>query len=78
MAGSLNHVIGNNGHFRMDLIENLGDAAEALEECFQLIGYLTGWNHDVLTRACLECGFPITAPMTEGKEHSKDEQPFGS
>ena len=76
MAGSLNHIVGSDGRFRMDLSENMGDADEALEECFQLIGYLSGWNHDVLTSACQSCGFPATKPMIEGRNRSKDEPSY--
>ncbi len=36
MAGSLAHIIGSDGRFRMALIENLGDAHEALEDCYRL------------------------------------------
>jgi hypothetical protein len=45
MAGSLNHITQEDGSFTMDLIENLGDAHEALEECHRVIAYLlTGWG----------------------------------
>jgi hypothetical protein len=37
MAGSLNHIVGEDGRFTMSSIENLGDAHEALDECFQII-----------------------------------------
>lgn len=37
MAGSLKHITDADGNFTMDLIENLGDAHEALEECFNKI-----------------------------------------
>lgn len=41
MAGSLAHITDDSdGSFRVDLIENLGDAYEALEECHQIIAYL--------------------------------------
>ena len=43
MAGSLMHIVDDEtGKFRMDLIENLGDAHEALEECFQIIHAMSG------------------------------------
>jgi hypothetical protein len=43
MAGSYSHLRdAQTGQFRFDLIENLGDAYEACEECFFLIAYLTG------------------------------------
>jgi len=37
MAGSLSHIVGDDGRFSMDTIDNLGDAHEALEECFDII-----------------------------------------
>ena len=37
MAGSLKHIIDERGRFTMDLIDNLGDAHEALEDCFDII-----------------------------------------
>ena len=40
MAGSLNHIVAEDGSFSFDLIENLGDAYEALEECHQIIAFL--------------------------------------
>jgi hypothetical protein len=39
MAGSLSHICGEDG-FTMDLIENLEDAHEALEECYNIIARL--------------------------------------
>ena len=43
MAGSYRHIVEDDGSFRgMDLIENLGDAHEALKECYEMIQYLTG------------------------------------
>ena len=39
MAGSLKHLTNNDGNYRgMDLIENMGDAEEAIEEMFFIIG----------------------------------------
>lgn len=40
MAGSLNHIVNEDGSFTMDLIENMGDAEEALEECHRIIAAL--------------------------------------
>ncbi|KKN96754.1 hypothetical protein LCGC14_0163980 [marine sediment metagenome] len=37
MAGSFASIVDDRGRFRMDLIENLGDAEEALRECFHII-----------------------------------------
>lgn len=58
MAGSLNHIIGADGRFTMDSIENLGDAYEALEECFNLIYTLSGGDQRTVSRTCLALGFP--------------------
>lgn len=42
MAGSYNHCRDNNtAQFDMELIENMGDAHEALEEMFDMIEYLS-------------------------------------
>lgn len=43
MAGSLNHIVYEQGYFKMSSIENLGDAAEALHECHQWIAELLYW-----------------------------------
>lgn len=40
MAGSFAHIVDDNGAFTMDNIEHLGDAHEALEECFDIIALL--------------------------------------
>lgn len=52
MAGSLSHIINEDGTFTMDLIENLGDAHEALEECFVLIYELSDGDMDKISEAC--------------------------
>lgn len=51
MAGSYNHIVGDDGKFCMDLIENLGDAHEALEECFDMIACLSGGKDENIERA---------------------------
>lgn len=58
MAGSLNHIVDKDGGFTMDLIENLGDAHEALEECFVLIYELAGGNSDTVSAACRKHNLP--------------------
>lgn len=40
MAGSLNHIVADDGAFTMDTIWSMRDAAEALQECHQIIAYL--------------------------------------
>lgn len=52
MAGSLNHIIDNDGSFTMDLIENMGDAHEALEECFRIIVELSKGKRKLISKAC--------------------------
>ena len=41
MAGSYEHCLGPDGKFRMGLIENLGDAHEALDHMFFMIWKLS-------------------------------------
>ena len=42
MAGSYKHIINRDGEFTgTELIDNLGDAYEALEECYDMIQYLS-------------------------------------
>jgi hypothetical protein len=42
----------------MELIENLGDAHEALEECFNIIKFITNGNMQVVNDVCLKLGYP--------------------
>jgi hypothetical protein len=59
MAGSLSHIVDDDtGRFTMDLLDNMGDAHEALEECFALIHALTGGDKEVINNRCRELGFP--------------------
>ena len=52
MAGSLRHVTNNDGTFSgSDLIENLGDAHEALEECVAVIRDLAGGDLEAIAAA---------------------------
>jgi hypothetical protein len=68
MAGSLNHIVANNGGFSMDLIENLGDAHEALEECFHIIRELTRGDMKKVNSVCKKLGYPtIEHRMTKVK-----------
>jgi hypothetical protein len=42
MAGSYSHIVNSKNEFRgIELIDNLGDAHEALEECYWMIWLLT-------------------------------------
>ncbi len=61
MAGSLNHIVDDNGRFTMDTIEHLGDAHEALEECFNVIGELSNWNAAAVNTLLEHLGYPTIA-----------------
>jgi len=48
-------------------IENLGDAHEALDECFKIIMELTGGNKQKINAVCRKLGFPqIETDMHHG------------
>lgn len=69
MAGSLNHIVGKDGRFRMEGIENLGDAHEALDECFKIIRELTGGKKEDVNRVLKKLSLPtIKADMMPGGE----------
>lgn len=72
MAGSLKHIIDTDGTFTMDLIDNLGDAYEALEECYSLIVELSGGDMTKVSAACLKFKFP---DPYEKKRYSDDSMP---
>jgi hypothetical protein len=55
MAGSYRHVVDDEGEFRgVELIDNLGDAYEALEECVAMIKQLANDDKSVIYQAWLE------------------------
>ena len=59
MAGSLNHIVNSDtGEFCFDSIENLGDAREALEECFYLIIALTCGKKEAINNQLDFLGYP--------------------
>lgn len=67
MAGSLNHIVDEDGTFRMGGIENLGDAHEALDECFKIIMELTGGDKEKINAVCRKLHFPqIETDMQPG------------
>lgn len=71
MAGSLAHIVSENGTFRMDLIENLGDAHEALDECFKIIFEISGGKREEVNSFLRELHFPqIDVDMKLGGEDS--------
>lgn len=51
MAGSLRHIVSPDGSFSMDMIERMGEAEEALEECFDLIAFACQQNPNFLIEA---------------------------
>ena len=79
MAGSFNHIVDSEtGEFTMELIENLGDAHEALEECYHIIKYLTvGWKKSRINRVLTKLNYPhidhrlTTRVGTEGKTRKR-------
>ena len=73
MAGSLNHIVGSDGRFRMDCIDNLGDASEALEECYSLIYELSGGDTGRVSVACRKYGFP---DPWEDRYHDDHKEPM--
>ena len=55
MAGSYSDVTNSKGEFiGMDLIDNLGDAHEAFEECVDMIQHLTGGDDEKVWKAWKE------------------------
>ena len=49
MAGSYRHIVTKDNKFKgVKNIDNLGDAYEALEECYEFIQILTGGDKDKL------------------------------
>lgn len=73
MAGSLSHITDEDGRFRMDLIENLGDAHEALVECHQLLAaFARRWGGDrLIMDECRSMGFPTPTaiPVVQPELH---------
>jgi hypothetical protein len=53
MAGSYNHIVKKpSGKFQgVELLDNLGDAWEALEECFGMIWYLADGDAEKVEEA---------------------------
>jgi hypothetical protein len=58
MAGSLSHIVAEDGSFRFDLLDNMGDCYEALEECFDIIGVLVNGDGDALNAVCAQLNYP--------------------
>jgi len=75
MAGSWQHMttksgkLRNNGSF-CDMIENLGDAYEAAEECYGMVQYLA-------EAIALEAGVTRSQVIADAQEHYKDGLALG-
>lgn len=55
MAGSYSHIVDKNNKFKgIELIGDLGDAYEALEECWHMIDILSGSDKDKIDQAHYE------------------------
>lgn len=55
MAGSYSHIVDHNNKFRgTELIGDLGDAYEALEECWHMIDILSGGDKELIFQVHLE------------------------
>lgn len=67
MAGSLNHIVDEEtGQFCISLIENLGDAHEALDECFKLIYKMSRGDINVVNDHLRGIGPSVKCPMKLG------------
>lgn len=64
MAGSYRHITKEDGSFcGMDLLDNLGDAQEALEECYNMIQWLTNGDKTKIYDAWLNGYFKKCCPI---------------
>ena len=81
MSGSFASIVGDDGEFRVDFIENLGDAHEALEQCFSIIHFFTAGKPENVNVACDLYNFPLIgvqmrplhAPSMDGQRYAKDD-----
>lgn len=55
MAGSYKHCCNDDGSFRFDLIENMGDAHETCEEMHGMIRRLQRWVDDLQSGMYINC-----------------------
>ena len=75
MAGSLNHIVDTKGAFQMETIENMGDAHEALESCFDVIALLLElWPEEqrktILKDVCQKARTPTPGYLPKFSERS--------
>jgi hypothetical protein len=75
MAGSLNHIVADDGSFRPGGIENMRDAIEALEECHQVIAWLLdGTDAEfILDIACQDLRYVVPAAVPKLRDKSPPE-----
>lgn len=52
MSGSFNHIVDDDGTFNPGLLEDFDEAAEALDECYQLIFTLADGDSKNISKAC--------------------------
>jgi hypothetical protein len=82
MAGSWDHMITGNGkllnneHFTQ-LIENLGDAYEAAEECYGMVWYLAGQLAEIADRDGKPSRGDVLAIVREAQVNYKDGLKLG-
>ena len=58
MAGSLRHIVDEDGHFTTALLDACyRDSAEALRECFNIIRVLSVGDRKKVNRACKRLGY---------------------
>ena len=72
MTGGYRHIVNEDGSFRgVDLLDHLGDAYEALEECYEMIQYLNDGNKTKIYKAWRDGYFkkyhPTATPPTESE-----------
>jgi hypothetical protein len=59
MSGSFGHIVDDiTGEFRFDLIEHMGEAHEALEECYYIIKELVGGDFSKLKKLKYKANIP--------------------
>jgi hypothetical protein len=73
MAGSFNHIVNSAGRFYMDCIDNMGDAQEALEDCFAIIYALADdGDTNKVRKACKKANSVDPWKDTYGDDPKKD------
>jgi hypothetical protein len=75
MAGSFNHLVDEDGKFKFDSIENLGDAYEACEQCFYIIQHLADGDLGIINQALNTLGYPDVDLEEKKRWAENDENP---